>query len=152
MKLTANFTLEECTRSSTALRFGIDNTLPDSLKDNVIAASMGMERVRTCIGRPIHVESWYRSAAVNRAVGGSQTSNHMKGLAVDWWPVDGKSDLLQIAHKLANNKENIGFNTLIMEGTWLHIDFPPLGVDPAYKVLTAYFKAGEKTTYTEGLA
>lgn len=44
-----------------------------------------MELVRTILQRPIVVSSWFRSSELNKAVGGVETSAHLKGLAVDFF-------------------------------------------------------------------
>lgn len=44
-----------------------------------------MELVRTLLQRPIVVTSWFRSPKLNEAVGGVETSAHLKGLAVDFF-------------------------------------------------------------------
>jgi uncharacterized protein YcbK (DUF882 family) len=43
-----------------------------------------MEMVRTILGKPIHVDSGYRSPFVNASVGGVSTSAHCRGLACDF--------------------------------------------------------------------
>jgi zinc D-Ala-D-Ala carboxypeptidase len=78
------FSWAELTASGAASRLGLDNTPPP-------AAQVAMQRLvavlldplRERLGRPIVVTSGYRSAAVNRAVSGSPTSQHMSGEAVD---------------------------------------------------------------------
>ena len=84
MKLSANFSLNELTKSDTATRHDIDNTptmqvienLQD-LVDNVL------QPLREKFG-PIVVTSGYRSPAVNTKIGGSTTSDHCHGYAADF--------------------------------------------------------------------
>lgn len=148
VQLTAHFSLEELTRSSYAIRQGIDN----STNDPDVLANLGMlaaalERVRTVLALPIHVDSGYRCPAVNKGVGGSKDSDHMKGLAADIiCPAFGSPR--EIAEALVAQKEFVGYNKLIQEGNWLHVAFSDA---PRYEVLTAHFGAGP-TTYTRGLA
>lgn len=79
-----HFTVRELTRSATAARRGLDNT-PDS------AAIVNLQRLieivlqpaRERMGRPIRVNSGYRSVALNRAVGGVRRSYHLTGRAAD---------------------------------------------------------------------
>ena len=42
-----------------------------------------LQKVRDEFGKPISITSGYRCAAHNKAVGGSETSSHLSGLAVD---------------------------------------------------------------------
>lgn len=124
--ITPNFTWEEAQRSDTAARRGIDNTIPEHLEANVRKTAAYMEWVRTVLGNePIRVTSWYRSRETNRAIGGSKTSAHMRGLAVDFKPPVGWT-LFDAFETLA--KTDIPFDQLIEERTrdgarWIHIGF-----------------------------
>ena len=81
MKLSEFFTLEEMT--ITQVR-SVGN-VPNALKlENLTRTAMKMDHIRRLLGRPIIVSSGYRSPEVNKIVGGSQTSDHMQGLAVDF--------------------------------------------------------------------
>lgn len=83
MQLTKNFTLAELTRSTTAQKLGVDNApTPKALQQLSRTAEM-LERVRKVLGVPIIVTSGYRGPAVNRAVGGATSSDHMQGQAAD---------------------------------------------------------------------
>lgn len=78
------FSFQEFERSETAYRHGIDNTLPDKLKGNVAAlVDKVLDPLREAWGKPITITSGYRCAALNKAVGGSATSHHCKGMAAD---------------------------------------------------------------------
>jgi len=81
---TQHFTLEELTRSATALRLGLDNILPVQLYPNAEKVAQALERIRVYFGgKPIRVTSCFRSKTVNAAVGGSLTSAHMIAMAAD---------------------------------------------------------------------
>jgi len=146
MQLTEHFALAELTASSTALRRGIDNT-PDAptIANLSRITAPGMEAVRALLGCPITVLSGYRSPVLNEAVGGSKTSAHVRGYAVDF-----------ICPEYGNPREivtcieqsNIRFDQIIFEGTWVHISFDPI---QRGQILTAHFSAG-KATYTQGVA
>lgn len=83
--LTPHFTLAEATHSDKAVELGLDNTPPSVARENIYRAALGMEAIRSLCGdKPITITSWYRSPEVNRAVGGSETSDHVTGLAVDF--------------------------------------------------------------------
>ncbi len=78
------FSFQEMERSDTAYRHGIDNSMPESLKGNVAAlVDNVLDPLREAWGGPIDVTSGYRCAALNKAVGGSKTSQHMRGEAAD---------------------------------------------------------------------
>ncbi len=84
MKLTEHFTLAELTKSQTAARRGIDNAPKEEHMENLQAlATYILEPLRKEIGKPIFVNSGYRCEELNRAIGGSKTSQHMKGEAAD---------------------------------------------------------------------
>ena len=89
MKLTKHFTLEEFTRSSTAKARGIDNTVPlqfiPSLRN---LCEKVLEPLRERVKEPVIISSGYRCPALNKAVGGKNTSQHMKGEACDIYVED----------------------------------------------------------------
>lgn len=78
------FTLQELTRSRAAEERRIDNTPPPQAKLalSTLATSL-LDPVREMWGRPITVNSGFRSPVLNKAVGGSANSQHMKGEAAD---------------------------------------------------------------------
>lgn len=123
MKLTQHFTLEEATVSSTAKQRGLDNS-PNSTELWELKFTAGcMEEVRRLLGnKPIKVNSWFRSAAVNAAVGGVSNSQHRKGQAVDFTCAQFGTPL-EICRFLSKHKEALGYDQLILEPTWVHISF-----------------------------
>ncbi len=145
-RLSDHFTLAEMTHSNTALRRGLDNTPPPEVLDQLILTADRMEGVRRLLGdRPIKVSSGYRSPAVNRAVGGSRTSAHRTGHAVDFTCPDFGTPAEVAAH-LAQHLTD--FDQLIEEfGGWVHIGFGP---NKRRQVLTAR-KVGGRTKYTPGI-
>lgn len=146
MKLTDHFTFDEAAFSSTALRLGIRNDIPAALTDNIIAAANGMEQVRALLGHPVHVDSWYRCAELNHAVGGASNSSHMQGFAVDFTCAQFGTPL-EICKAIAAS--SIKFQRVICEGTWVHISFEP---SAERLTLTAHFGPDGKPTYTQGIA
>ena len=87
--LTKHFTLEEFSFSSTAKSRGINNTVPlqfiPSLRN---LCEVVLEPLRERVKEPVIISSGYRCPALNRAVGGSNTSQHMKGEACDIYMED----------------------------------------------------------------
>lgn len=148
MRLTANFTVEELTHSAEAARRGLDNTPPADVMLNLLRLAGVLEEVRALLGKPIHINSGYRSPAVNKAVGGSSVSAHCDGRAADFiCPQFGTPQ--GVAKEI--RASGILFDQLIYEGTWCHIAVPKLGERGRGQVLTAHFNGGP-ATYTEGIA
>ena len=83
MLLSPRLTLDDLTKSGTAIRNGIDNT-PDALATENLKAlcTNVLEPIITYYGT-LHIESGYRSAALNKKVRGSQNSQHLTGEAAD---------------------------------------------------------------------
>lgn len=138
LQLSPHFTLAELT---TTQQRNLDNTPPAEIVEILRRTAKRMEVVRHLLGdRVITVNSGYRSAAVNRAVGGSKTSDHQTGHAVDFTCQD-YGDSRRICGALAS--ASLDFDQLIEEGRWVHISFGPRA---RRQVLT---KAGRG--YVEGL-
>lgn len=118
--LSPHFTLEEFTLSQTAVRRGLDNTPDAQALRHLRRLAATLEQVRARLGdRPILISSGYRSAALNRAIGGATGSAHLRGLAVDFTcPAFGS--VLATARALA--RSGIAFDQLILEyGRWIHL-------------------------------
>lgn len=147
MRLSPNFTLEEATLSQTATRLHIDNQPDAETLANMEQAAEGMELVRSLLGYSIHVNSWLRVLRLNRAIGSKDTSDHVRGWAIDFTcPQFGTP--LEICRAIVASE--IEFSQLIFEGTWVHISFNPAKIDNR-EVLTARFDAMGRASYTRGL-
>ncbi len=84
MKLSEHFTLRELTRSDTATRRGIDNTPnEDEIENLKLVAENILEPVRKHFGFPFSPNSGFRCLELNRAIGSKDTSQHIRGQAVD---------------------------------------------------------------------
>ena len=145
MQISEHFTLEELTASQAAVRNGLDNKPDLEAAKNLRWLAGTLEEVRKLVGKPVHVSSAYRSPAVNKAVGGSSKSAHMRGLAADI-TVSGMAsrDLAELIRSSA-----IAFDQVIHEGSWVHIGLAE-GV-MRRQVLTAHFSPAG-VTYTQGIA
>ena len=77
------FTNKEFTRSATAERLGISNEVPEELRDNADYTLQRLDEIREAYGHPIVITSGYRCHALNKAVGGKPTSQHLKAQAAD---------------------------------------------------------------------
>lgn len=118
------FTLDELCKSATAEAKGIDNTPTEEVKKNLEnLVKYVLDPLREKYGKPIYVNSGYRSEALNKAVGGSKTSQHVGGYAAD---IDartkaGNEELFDLIAK------NFVFDQLIDEKdySWIHVSFDP---------------------------
>jgi zinc D-Ala-D-Ala carboxypeptidase len=134
-QLTPHFTLEEMTDSQTAARKGIPNVPTDQERKNLLRTAEVLEKVRTLLGdKPVLISSGYRSPAVNAAVGGSKSSAHMSGLAVDF-SCPGHGTPLKICKTLHPHMKELGIDQLIHEfNSWVHLGLR--GGDPRHQALT----------------
>ncbi|HKX46683.1 MAG TPA: D-Ala-D-Ala carboxypeptidase family metallohydrolase [Planctomycetota bacterium] len=131
MQLSTNFTLREFTRSQTASRKGLDNTPPAETLPAIRALVENvLQPVRSHFGKPVSITSGYRSKALNAAIGGSSTSQHV------WSPVWAAADFeifgvdnLTVATWIRDQRQ---FDQLISEcydsaegpnSGWIHVSF-----------------------------
>ena len=85
MKLSANFSLAEMTKSQTAIRKGIKNEPSTEHVENLIhLAKTVLQPIRDEFGRPVVISSGYRSPELCEAIGSSSKSQHAKGEAADF--------------------------------------------------------------------
>ena len=125
MKLSKNFSLQEMTKSQTALRKGIDNTpTPDKIEPLTLLCERVLQPVRDHFDRPVTITSGYRSPELCVAIGSKVTSQHTKGQAADF-EVPGVSNM-EVAQWVADNCE---FDQLILEcytggnTGWIHCSY-----------------------------
>jgi 3'-phosphoadenosine 5'-phosphosulfate sulfotransferase (PAPS reductase)/FAD synthetase len=148
MKLSANFSLAEMTKSQTATRKGIKNEPSTEHVENLIhLAETVLQPVREHFGKPVAISSGYRSPALCEAIGSSSKSQHAKGEAADFeiHGVDNK----ELATWISKNTE---FDQLILEfyvpgdpnSGWVHCSAVKAG--PRKQVLKAS-KVEAKTKY-----
>ena len=150
MKISQHLSLSEVTRSETAKRKGISNTPTAEHLDNFkLLAEKVFEPIRLHFGVPIHISSGYRSKELNDAIGGSQTSQHSKGQAID---IDMDGSTNGVTNKMIFDfiKEKLDFDQLIWEfGTdlnpdWVHVSYSKTG---NRKQKLKAVRSGGKTTY-----
>lgn len=131
MILSKYFTLEEMCASQTAARKRIDNTPTAEQLENLRETCRYMDRVRELLEHPVLVSSGFRSPKLNAAVGGSKTSSHMLGYAVDFTcPGYGSVEEVFEYLKQALPGSGINYDQLIHEfpdspGSWVHLGFGP---------------------------
>lgn len=125
MQLTEHFTLSEFVRSETAANKHIDNTPSQEVVDNLRALCRNvLEPARVAFGSPIYITSGYRCPALNKAVGGKITSQHLRGEAADL-QVKGVSNLKRLYNVI---KEHGVFDQLLFESNqagakWIHVSY-----------------------------
>jgi uncharacterized protein YcbK (DUF882 family) len=129
MNLSEHFTLEELTRSEAADRNGWDNTPNEDEKVNLVRLAALLEQVKQAVGgKPVMVNSAFRSKAVNDAVGSKDTSQHRLGCAADI-RVPGMKPREVVEACIA---AKVPFDQIILEfDSWTHISVPNThGADP----------------------
>ena len=133
MKLSPNFSLQELTFSQVASRRGIDNTPSEKVIDNLERLAFFLEQVRKIFNKPFLINSGYRSREVNEAVGGSKTSQHCEGCAVDF-NVKGMSPSAVVRAIVDND---VPYDQVILEfDSWVHISIPNIkGATPRKQAL-----------------
>lgn len=118
------FTINELTKSSTAEAKGIDNTPAPEVERNLTAlVDNVLDPLREIYGKPITVNSGYRCPELNKAVGGSATSDHVKGFAADI-TAGSKEENERLFNII---KHNFYFSQLIDEKnfSWVHVSYNP---------------------------
>jgi len=119
MQLSEHFTLDELTHTD---HRQFDNTPNASEMANLVRLAAFLEEVKTVIGgKPIIVNSAFRSKQVNDAVGSRDTSQHRIGCAAD----------IRVLGMTPNEvvkaviESEIGYDQIIREfDRWTHISIP----------------------------
>ena len=147
--ISKHISYNEGVHSNTAIRRGIDNTpTDDQLYFMEIVAEEVFEPLREWVGGPIKINSFYRCPELNTAIGGSATSQHCKGQAMDIDDTFGKATNAEMYNFI---KEHLDFDQMIWEfgdddnPAWVHVSY----VSPEKnrnRCLKAY-KENSKTKY-----
>ena len=156
MRLTKNFTLEEFTRSNTALRLNMDNTPTKEgiIKLRLLATNL-LQPLRNEVGS-IRITSGYRSPALSQAIGSSSNSQHCRYEAIDCQYVKrGKMNNIEIFNALI--RLNLDFDQCILEfgdstefinptyPAWIHLSWKIS--DNRREILVAYKNENNITKY-----
>ena len=122
MNLTPHFTLDELTASESAERNGWDNTPNDAELENLKRLADFLEQVKVVLGgKPIMINSAFRSKKVNDSVGSKDTSQHRIGCAADIRVPGMTPD--EVVRKIVAS--GIGYDQIIREfDRWTHISVP----------------------------
>ena len=144
MNLSKHVTRSEFERSETAINRGINNSMNEfEIERAKLLCENCFEPIRAKVGAPIRINSGFRSGALNRAIGGSTTSQHSLGEAMDLDLHD--RDLFEWII------DNVEFDQLIFEGgttdrsDWFHISYRK---GRLRKQVLRMTKKGGKSTYT----
>jgi zinc D-Ala-D-Ala carboxypeptidase len=147
--ISKHITYKEATKSVTALRLGIENKPSEyNLQNMELIAEKVFEPLRKAVNGPIKINSFYRCEKLNKAIGGSSTSQHCEGRAIDIDDIYGHMSNADMYNYIKNN---LDFDQLIWEfGTdenpdWVHVSY----VDGDFnrnRCLKAYRENG-KTKY-----
>jgi zinc D-Ala-D-Ala carboxypeptidase len=121
-QLTANFSLEELTRSEAAARNGWDNTPNAQEIENLKRLAALLQQVKTAVGgKPVMINSGFRSKQVNDSVGSKDTSQHRLGCAADI-RVPGMKPREVVEACIA---AGVPFDQIILEfDSWTHVSVP----------------------------
>jgi len=150
MNLSKNLTLKEVTKSSTAIKYGIDN-MPNENQLNALKAIANnvFQPLRDYFKKPLFVSSGFRSISLNTRIGGAVRSQHCKGEALDI-DMDGRGGPTnrEVFDYIRNN---LKFDQLIWEKkkkkgpSWVHVSFSQSGNRGI--VLVAYKDNDGRTQY-----
>lgn len=152
MKITKHVSLSEVTKSNTATRLGINNTPNEAQLKNIRTLSENVfEPLREWVGGAIKINSGFRSYELNKAIGGSQTSQHSanNGAAFDIDDTFGHKTNKEMFEFIKNN---LDFDQMIWEfGTdenpdWVHVSYVGPGANRK-QVLRAKKNSSNRTYY-----
>lgn len=150
MNISKHITYDEATKSATAIKKGLYNTpnATELINMQTIANEI-FEPLRDFLGgKPIRITSFFRSIELNRIIGGSSTSQHCKGEAMD---IDADGSHTSNKEVFMYILENLCFDQLIWEfgdnlnPDWVHVSYKE-NEDNRGQVLKA-IKQGGKTRY-----
>jgi hypothetical protein len=149
MQISKHLSLAEVSRSETAKRKGINNTPSGEHLENFKKLAENIfEPIREHFGVPIHISSGYRSKELNAAVGGSSSSQHCQGEAID---IDMQNTNITNAQIFNYIKDNLNFDQLLWEfgndsnPDWVHVSYESTGKQR--KQILKVIKANGKTSY-----
>ena len=129
MKISEHLDLSELIRSESAKRNGISNMpTEEHIANFKILAEKVFEPIRNNFRCPIHISSGYRSAELNKRIGGASSSQHCKGKAID---IDMDGSPNGVTNKMVYDciKDNLQFDQLIWEfgndsnPDWVHVSY-----------------------------
>tara|TARA_B110000259_G_scaffold184109_1_gene230501 strand:+ start:947 stop:1408 length:462 start_codon:yes stop_codon:yes gene_type:complete len=123
-RISKHISYREATHSNHAEKYGFSNKpKAEHIKNMETVAEKVFEPLREWAKAPIRVNSMFRSLELNKGIGGSATSSHMTGNAIDITSMGGKTNLEMFNYI----KDNLDFDQLIwefgVEPQWLHVSY-----------------------------
>ena len=139
MNLSPNFTLDELTHTD---HRDLDNTPNDAELENLVRLAEFLEQVKEVLGgKPIIVNSAFRSKAVNDAVGSKDSSQHRRGCAADIRVPGMKPD--EVVRAIIEAK--LPFDQVIREfDRWTHVSIPNTSVTTPREMALIIDKSGTR--------
>lgn len=152
MKISNFVSLYEVKKSNTATRKGIDNTPNDEQLQRITTLAVNVfDQLRAWVGGPVKINSGFRSEALNKAIGGSKTSQHCanNGAAFDIDDTFGNATNAEMFNYI---KDNLSFDQLIWEfgdndnPDWVHVSYVSAAKN-RMQVLKAKKNSANRTYY-----
>jgi len=135
--------------STTALRRNIENKPNEEQLANMkLIGEKIFEPLREYVGGPIKINSFFRGADLNKAIGGSTRSQHCKGQAMDIDDTFGHKTNAEMYHYI---KDNLDFDQMIWEfgnddnPNWVHVSY--VSPEKNRQVCLKAYKQNGKTKY-----
>lgn len=149
-RISEHISYNEGIKSNTATRLNIHNIPNEYVLTNMQAVAFNIfEPLRKFVGGPIKINSFFRCAELNEAIGGSKISQHCQGRAIDLDDTFGHKTNAEMYNFI---KENLNYDQLIWEfgdnnnPDWVHVSYVS-ETENRNRRLKAYKKDG-KTHYT----
>tara|TARA_Y100000361_G_C11015824_1_gene266808 strand:+ start:126 stop:593 length:468 start_codon:yes stop_codon:yes gene_type:complete len=148
-RISKNISYKEGVYSITANRLGLENKPNEKQLANMkTIAEKVFQPLREWVGGPVKINSFFRSPDLNKAIGGSKTSQHCKGQAIDF---DDNFGYKTNAEMFKYIRENLDYDQMIWEfgddenPNWVHVSY----VSPEanrQRCLKAYRSPGSRST------
>ena len=145
--MTKHFTFEELTNTSNVELLEANRESAKAFMKQLKYVAGTLEEIRAVLGVPLRVTSGFRNNALNKAVGGSATSGHTKGLCADFIPIG--MDVNDAFAMIQNSRDKCpSLKKCIYESVngskWLHIETKTEANQPQQ-----FFVTSNGKTYTE---
>ena len=147
--ISKHISYKEAVYSRTAQRRDIYNHPENDQADNMrLIAEQVFEPLRSWVGGPIKINSFFRSPELNTAIGGSTKSQHCQGQAIDLDDTFGRATNAEMYEFI---KENLDFDQMIWEfgdndnPDWVHVSY--VSEDKNRNRCLKAYKKNNKTKY-----
>ncbi len=145
--MTEHFTFDELTSTSHSELLEANRESAKAFMKQLKYVAGTLEEIRAVLGVPLRVTSGFRNNALNKAVGGSATSGHTKGLCADFKPLGMDTDtafgiIIRDKIKIPSLKKAI--MEKVGGGKWIHIETKTEASQPQQ-----FFTTSNGKTYTE---